>query len=57
MGMIRICVDFQDVSHEVTFPIGEERNMMGEWFTDDYDALLASAVKSIRASIDAADGK
>jgi len=57
MGWVRVSVDRKGVNHEVEFEMREERNMTGEWFTDDYEALLASAVKSIKASIDAADGK
>jgi len=57
MGWVRISVDRKGVSHEVEFEMREEVNMVGEWRTDDYEVLLASAVKSIKASIDASDGK
>lgn len=57
MGWVRISIDRKGVSHEVEFEMREGVNMVGEWRTDDYEALLASAVKSIKASIDASDGK
>ena len=56
MGNVRVTIEYKGVSHEADFPIHEERNMIGEWYTEDWEAVTRMAVASVSASIRSAEG-
>jgi hypothetical protein len=51
MGNVRISVEHKGVSHEADFPFHEERNMIGEWHTEDWEAVIRMAVAAVSASV------
>lgn len=57
MGNVRIAVEYKGASHEADFPVHEERNMIGQWYSEDVEAVIRMAVAAVTASVKSTEGE
>ena len=55
MGSVRVMLECKGKSYEVDFGIRENLQMSGQWFGEDWEAVLDAAVKSVTASVKAGE--
>ena len=55
MGSVRVMLECKGKSYEVDFGIHEDRFLSGQWFGEDWEAVLDAAVKSVTASVKAGE--
>lgn len=57
MGMVTLRAEVKGATHEVELHFREDQNMMGQWLSEDWEAVMARAVASVKASIKSAGGE
>jgi hypothetical protein len=55
MGSVRVMLECKGKSYEVDFGIREDRQLNGQWISEDWEIILDAAVKSVKASAKSAE--
>jgi hypothetical protein len=55
MGSVRVMLECKGKAYEVDFDIREDRQLNGQWISEDWEIILDAAVKSVKASVKSAE--